>query len=96
MDKIRVPRMGLGRPCRTPDSVGADRVYSNRMIRAYLRERGIRHVIPEKKDHKAARLRRGSRGGRPLGFDKERYKDRSTVERAHRKAEAVQSRGHPV
>ncbi|MFF0013142.1 IS5 family transposase [Streptomyces sp. NPDC005374] len=82
MDKIRVPRTGLGRPRRTPDSVGADRAYSNRMIRAYLRKRGIRHVIPEKKDHKAARLRRGSRGGRPLGFDKERYKDRNTVERA--------------
>jgi hypothetical protein len=48
----------------------------------YLRKRGIRHVIPEKKDHRAARIRRGSRDGRPPGFDKERYKDRNTVERA--------------
>lgn len=32
MDKIRVPRMGLGRPLRTPDSVGADKAYSNRKI----------------------------------------------------------------
>ncbi len=82
MDKIRVPRAGLGRPRRRPDSLSADKAYSNRTIRAYLRRRGIRHVIPEKKDHKAARLRRGSHGGRPPGFDKERYKKRNTVERA--------------
>ncbi|MFE6886763.1 IS5 family transposase [Streptomyces sp. NPDC057694] len=82
MDKIRVPRAGLGRPRRTPDSVSADKAYSNRAICAYLRRRGIRHVIPEKKDHKAVRLRQGSRGGKPPGFDKERYKKRNTVERA--------------
>ncbi|MFE5083279.1 IS5 family transposase [Streptomyces mirabilis] len=82
MDKIRVPRKGIGRPRRTPDSVGTDKAYSNRKIRTYLRKRGIRHAIPEKTDHKAARLRRGSRGGRPPGFDKDRYKDRNTVERA--------------
>ncbi|MFJ9822349.1 IS5 family transposase [Streptomyces sp. NPDC101151] len=82
MDKIRVLRRGPGRPRRTPDSVGADKAYSNRKIRTYLRRPGIRHVIPEKKDHKAARLRRGSRGGRAPGFDKNRYKDRNTVERA--------------
>lgn len=82
MDQIRVPQKGLGRPRCTPDSVSADQAYSNRKICGYLRKRGIRHVIPEKKDHKAARLRRGSRGGRPPGFDKARYKDRNTVERA--------------
>jgi transposase len=82
MDKIYVSRAGLGRPRRTPDSVSADKAYSNGAIRAYLRRRGIRHVIPEKRDHKAARLRRGSRGGRPPGFDKARYKNRNTVERA--------------
>ncbi|UOB15897.1 IS5 family transposase [Streptomyces sp. HP-A2021] len=82
MDKIRVPRLGLGRPRRTPNSVAADKAYSNRKTRTYLRKRGIRHVIPEKNDHKAARLRRGSGGGRPPGFDKDRYKKRNTVERA--------------
>lgn len=82
MDKIRVPRAGLGRPRRRPDSLSADKAYSNRTIRAYLRRRGIRHAIPEKKDHKFARLRRGSHGGRPPRFDKERYKKRNTVERA--------------
>ncbi|WP_436845476.1 IS5 family transposase [Streptomyces sioyaensis] len=88
MNKIRVPRTGLGRPRRRPDSVSADKAYSNRTIRAYLRRRGIRHVIPEKMDHKNARLRRGSRGGRPPGFDRERYKKRNTVERAINKLKA--------
>ncbi|MEE4546980.1 transposase [Streptomyces sp. V4-01] len=78
MDKIHVPRTGPGRPRRTPDSVSADKGVQQPRIRAYLRKRGIRQVIPQKKDHKAARLRRGSRGRRPPGFDKARYKDRNT------------------
>lgn len=82
MDKIRVPRLGPGRPRRRPDSVGADKAYSNRRTRTHLRERGIRHVIPEKRDQAAGRLRRGSRGGRPPGLDKDRYKKHNTVERA--------------
>jgi transposase len=82
MDKIRVPRLGAGRPRRLPDSVGADKAYSNSLIRAYLRRRSIPHVIPEKRDSKTARRRRGSDGGRPPGFDKNRYKARNTVERA--------------
>ncbi|MFE2972679.1 hypothetical protein ACFXKC_55995, partial [Streptomyces sp. NPDC059340] len=35
---------------------------------------------PEKTDSQAARLRKGSHGGRPPGFDEERYKKRNTVE----------------
>lgn len=62
--------------------MSADKAYSNGKIRVYLHQRGIRHVIPEKKDHKAARLRRGPCAGRPPGFNKDRYKDRNTVERA--------------
>lgn len=41
-----------------------------------------RHTIPEKTDRKTARLRKGSRGGRPPGFDEERYRRRNSVERA--------------
>jgi transposase len=82
VDKIRVPRLGPGRPRRLPDSVTADKAYSNRNIRTYLRRRGIRHVIPEKSDHRTARRNRGSRGGRPAGFDKARYRARNSVERA--------------
>lgn len=82
LEKIRVPRLGLGRPRKKPDSVAGDKAYSNGPCREYLRQRGIRHIIPEKSDSRAARLRRGSRGGRPPGFDEERYKKRNTVERA--------------
>ncbi|MFV8128926.1 transposase [Streptomyces syringium] len=37
---------------------------------------------PWKTDSQVARLRKGSRGGRPPGFDEKRYKKRDTVERA--------------
>ncbi len=80
--KIRVPRVGPGRPRTKPDSIAADKGYSNGPCREYLRRRGIRHDIPEKADSQAARLRKGSRGGRPPGCDEERYKKRNTVERA--------------
>ncbi|MFF3655979.1 hypothetical protein [Streptomyces olivochromogenes] len=43
---------------------------------------GIHHSIPDKTDSRAARLRKGSRGGRPPGFGEERYKKRNTAERA--------------
>jgi transposase len=82
LEKIRVPRPGPGRPRTKPDSLAADKAYSNGPCRDYLRRRGIRHTIPEKTDSQAARLRKGSRGGRPPGFDEERYKKRNTVERA--------------
>lgn len=82
LKKIRVPKLGPGRPRKKPDSVAADRAYSNGPCRDYLRQLGIRHTIPEKTDSRAARLRKGSRGGRPPDFDEERYKKRNTVERA--------------
>ncbi len=82
LEKIRVPRIGPGRPRRKPDSLAADKAYSNGPCREYLRRRGIRHTIPDKTDSQAARLRKGSRGGRLPGFDEERYKKRNTVERA--------------
>ncbi|KND25907.1 transposase [Streptomyces europaeiscabiei] len=82
LEKIRVPRPGPGRPRKKPDSVAADKAYSNGPCRDYLRHRGIRHTIPEKTDSQAACLRKGSRGGRPPEFDEDRYKKRNTVERA--------------
>ncbi|WP_408645948.1 IS5 family transposase [Streptomyces odonnellii] len=81
LEKIRVPRLGWGRPRKKPDSVAADKAYGNGPCRQYLRRRSIRHTIPEKADSQAARLRKGSRGGRPPGFDEDRYKKRNTVER---------------
>ncbi|MGW8327710.1 IS5 family transposase [Streptomyces sp. NPDC055897] len=82
LEKIRVPKPGTGRPRKKPDRLAADKAYSNGPCREHLRRRGIRHTIPEKVDSKAARLRKGSRGGRPPGFDEEPYKKRNTVERA--------------
>lgn len=82
LNKIRVPRRGPGRPRTRPDHLTADKAYSSRANRSYLRRRKIGHTIPEPKDQRAHRRRRGSRGGRPTGFDAERYKKRNTVERA--------------
>jgi transposase len=80
MDRIRVPGIGGGRPCARPVRVLADRAYSFRKIREYLRRRQIPHTIPEKRDQAGHRLRRGSAGGRPPGFDREMYKRRHEVE----------------
>jgi transposase len=46
-----------------------------------LRGRGIAHTIPEPRDQQANRRRRGSAGGRPVGFDAGRYARRNVVER---------------
>ncbi|MGR6998108.1 IS5 family transposase [Yinghuangia aomiensis] len=80
MTAIRVPRP-CGRPRTRPDAVLADKAYSSRAIRAHLRRRGIRAVIPEPADQQANRERRGRRGGRPRRHDREAYKQRNTVER---------------
>ncbi|MGW6945932.1 hypothetical protein [Streptomyces xanthophaeus] len=53
----------------------------HRPVREDLRRRDIRHTIPEKTDGLTARLRKGSRGGRPPAFDEDRYRKRHTVER---------------
>ena len=82
LERIRVPRPGQGRPRSKPDSVSADRAYSSREIRAYLRRRGIRHTIPQRADQVRNRIRQGRTGGRPPSFDRQRYKKRNTVERA--------------
>ncbi|KYG51235.1 transposase [Streptomyces sp. WAC04657] len=59
----------------------ADKAYSSRAIRTYLRRRGIRAVIPQPIDQTANRNRLGRRGGRPPAFEREAYKQRNTVER---------------
>ncbi len=81
LDRIRVPRLLGGRPRARPDHVSGDNAYSSRRNRRYLRRRDIRHTIPEPKDQRANRRRRGSNGGRPAGFDRDRYRRRNEVER---------------
>ena len=77
---IWVPRLGPGRPRTRPERVLADKAYSSRANRAYLRCRGIAATIPEKDDQAAHRRARGSRGGRPPAFDRAAYKLRHAVE----------------
>jgi transposase len=85
MDAIRIQRRGLGRPGRRPGRAMADKAYSSRANRAYLREHHIKAVIPVKDDQQAHRRNRGRAGGRPPVFDAGWYKKRNTVERCFSK-----------
>ncbi|MFF4612853.1 IS5 family transposase [Streptomyces albidoflavus] len=80
LNKIRVPRLGPGRPRTRPDRVRADKAYASWKNRAYLRRRGIRCTIPDKADQAGNRKKRGSHGGRPPKFDPQDYKARHAVE----------------
>jgi putative transposase len=79
---VRVHRVGPGRPRTTPAAVIADKAYSSRANRALLRARGIRAVISEPSDQARHRRARGSREGRPPGFDPDAYKRRNVIERS--------------
>ncbi|MFF3751734.1 transposase [Streptomyces sp. NPDC002018] len=57
LDKIRLPGP-VGRPRTRSDAVAADRVYSSRANRVYLRWRHISAVIPEKTDQQPTARRR--------------------------------------
>jgi transposase len=85
MGQVRVARPNGGRPRTTPDVLIGDKAYSARRIRAYLRRRRIHTVIPEPRDQRANRTRKGSRGGRPPTFDAQLYKQRNVVERCFAK-----------
>ncbi|WP_329238299.1 IS5 family transposase [Streptomyces sp. NBC_00111] len=80
LEKVRVPRIGPGRPRDRPDHVRADRAYASRKNRASLRRRGIRCTIPDKADQARSRQKLGSRGGRPPHFDPADYRERHAVE----------------
>ncbi|MDP9861054.1 transposase [Streptosporangium brasiliense] len=71
----------VGRPRTRPDAVAADKAYSSRFNRIYLRRRGIKGVIPVKADQAQHRKNKGGRGGRPVSHDEGLYRDRNTVER---------------
>ena len=86
LQKVRV-RLPVGRPRTRPGAVAADKAYSSRVNRSYLRRRSIKAVIPEKKDQ-AANRKKGRRGGRPTRHDADLYKERNTVERLINKLKA--------
>lgn len=87
LKKVRI-RVPVGRPRTRPGAVAADKAYSSRGNRAYLRRRRIQIVIPEKRDQAANRKKKGSKGGRPVSHDTELYKERNTVERLINKLKA--------
>jgi transposase len=79
LDGIRIPRAsGRGRPRTRPDRLIADKGYSYPRCRRWLRERQIKHTIPQRRDQQA---QRAARPGRPLLFDKVIYARRNVVER---------------
>jgi putative transposase len=61
----------------------ADRAYSHPSTRKELRRRRIGNTIPQRSDQQAHRKSKGSRGGRPPGFDAQDYKLRNAVERGY-------------
>ena len=75
-----VARTGPVRPRTRPDRVRADKAYSSRAIRSYLRRRKIAATIPVPDGQVRHRQRRGSRGGRPPAFDPADYQGRRAVE----------------
>lgn len=70
MSQVSVRYLRQGRPKQRPRRLVADKGYSSRQIRAYLRRRGIRQTIP----HKANEHRTGP-------FNRTMYRSRNLVER---------------
>lgn len=79
-EKVRVPRVGPGRPRVRPDRVRTDKAYASHSNRAYLRRRRNRCTIPDMDDQARNRQKLGSRGGRPPRFDPADYRERHAVE----------------
>ncbi|OXM65384.1 hypothetical protein CF165_23990 [Amycolatopsis vastitatis] len=57
MTGIEFHRPGLGRRATRPNRVLADKGYSRRAIRSYLRRRHIPATIPERRDQRGNRLK---------------------------------------
>ncbi|WP_084474475.1 transposase [Deinococcus pimensis] len=89
LDSGQVKRTGRGRPKLPPLALAADRGYSSYATRNELQRRGIRPVIPPKRDLK-----------RSWRYDREQYRKRHHVEqmvnrlkRYHRVATRYEKRG---
>ena len=78
---LLIARCGQGRPHTTPTCLRCDKAYSSRGHRSLLRSRRITALIPEPADQAGHRKNRGSRGGRPVSYDVQDYKQRNVVER---------------
>ena len=69
MEAITISRRGRGRPRQRPGRAMADKAYSSRANRTWLRRHQITAVIPVKEDQKKHRRDRGRARGRPPVFD---------------------------
>ena len=74
-DSVRI-RQRRGHPRRRPRRFGGDRAYHARRIRRWLRRHNIQVVIPPK------RQRGRRRAGRPISYDRIRYRGRNVIERS--------------
>ena len=81
LDAVRVPRVGRGRPRKQADKLRADKGYSYPTCRILLRRRGQKHLIPERRDQREHRRKKGQAGGRPVVFVLADYAKRNVVER---------------
>lgn len=72
-EAVRV-RRAVGRPRQRPERFVCDRAFDADRIRAWLRRRGIKAVIPPTRSRKPKR-------GRPIGYDRAIYRERNVVER---------------
>ncbi|MEV7405850.1 IS5 family transposase [Streptomyces sp. NPDC091267] len=79
LGRIRVPRLGGGRPRTRPRRVCADKAYASRKPRVPAQTGHLLHH-PDKADQACNRKKLGVRGGRPPAFDAEDYKARHAVE----------------
>jgi transposase len=91
MDRLRIRRLGRGRPRTRPGRLLAGKAYSNRTIRSHLRRWRIKTTIPEKSDQQMARAAKGSAGGRPPKSGTTSCKQRNTAERAFNKLKAFRA-----
>jgi transposase len=71
LEQGAVKRPGRGRPRLRPARAVGDKGYTGTPVRAYLRRRGIRAVIP----------RRRTESRRGVRFDRAAYRQRNVVER---------------
>lgn len=74
MERVAV-RCPSGQQRRRPDALAGDKGYSYPRVRQWLRDHGIRSVIPLREDQRAKQYRTD------LAFDRKAYKDRNVVER---------------
>lgn len=79
--RASLPEPGPVRPRKRPEELITDKGYAHDSIRRASRQRGVRHVIPERSDQVARQAAKGSAGGRPPVFDKAIYQKRNVVER---------------